>query len=455
MGAVGLNLILIMRALAFLFTLLVPAYHCKDCEDFIVGACQNDDTIQTVPTNDPLACEHLCNSIDDCTYWAVFGGECKLFVHDILDSCDMNGGDMNTNIEVCLGQSAADCGDLVEVDCSMSGEELYIDPTVDDAAACLDYLLILGPSLGATYFTYDRFGTCHLWDTSARVCDGMSGPDGELWEICQDPNTDTPPPTPTQGPTKPPGEVTFTFITLNAINNAKLAGVEICHHTTTAPTDECVLTDGSGRAVITVQEVFPTTLAFTLTKSGFITFTDSTTLTDDSADVSRTVALTPELPPDVTQRVVMGWEHLPLDLDLHVLQYSITEPSRQPCETFYGNKDGCSGLTLDVDNTHGGENGVETISWTKPGENWYLLFVHDYSGTDNGGQNKLTDSKAHMAIYSKSNNTMITEDVLTTDPNERSYYWVFGCFQGPADLASFVKLNVLLKDHPLGQFTSC
>ena len=60
-----------------------------------------------------------------------------------------------------------------------------------------------------------------------------------------------------------------------------------------------------------------------------------------------------------------------------------------------------------------------------------------------------------MAIYSKSNNTMITEDVLTTDPNERSYYWVFGCFQGPADLASFVKLNVLLKDHPLGQFTSC
>ena len=95
----------------------------------------------------------------------------------------------------------------------------------------------------------------------------------------------------------------------------------------------------------------------------------------------------------IVLQVVMGWEHLPLDLDLHVLQYSNADPGRQPCETFYGNKDGCSGLTLDVDNTHGGENGVETISWTKPGENWYLLFVHDYSGTDNGGQNKLTDSK--------------------------------------------------------------
>ena len=57
--------------------------------------------------------------------------------------------------------------------------------TVDDAAACLDYLLILGPSLGATYFTYDRFGTCHLWSDSARVCDGMSGPDGQLWEQCE------------------------------------------------------------------------------------------------------------------------------------------------------------------------------------------------------------------------------------------------------------------------------
>ena len=66
---------------------------------------------------------------------------------------------------------------------------------------------------------------------------------------------------------------------------------------------QCAVTDGSGRAVVTVQEVFPTTLAFTVTKSGFITFTSSLTLTDDSPDASRTVALTPELPPDVTQRV--------------------------------------------------------------------------------------------------------------------------------------------------------
>ena len=92
-------------------------------------------------------------------------------------------------------------------------------------------------------------------------------------------------------------------------------------------------------------------------------------------------------------QVVMGWEHLPLDLDLHVLQYSNTDPGRKPCETFYNNKAGCSGLYLDVDNTHGGESGVETISWTKPGDNWYLLFVQDYSGTNQGDQNTLAQSK--------------------------------------------------------------
>merc|ERR1712183_562519 len=143
MGAVGQNWTVIMLALVFLFSVFLPAIYCKGCEDFIVGSCQNDDTINTLPTTDPLVCENLCDSNDRCTFWAVFGGECKLFEHDILDSCDMNGGGMETNIEVCLGQATGGCEDLVEVDCDMTGAEL---------------------------------------------CDGMSGPDGQLWEQCEKPS---------------------------------------------------------------------------------------------------------------------------------------------------------------------------------------------------------------------------------------------------------------------------
>ena len=43
---------------------------------------------------------------------------------------------------------------------------------------------------------------------------------------------------------------------------------------------------------------------------------------------------------------------------------------------------GCEGLYLEVDNTKGGENGPETITWTEPGDNWYLLYVFDYSGAN-------------------------------------------------------------------------
>ena len=75
----------------------------------------------------------------------------------------------------------------------------------------------------------------------------------------------------------------------------------------------------------------------------------------------------------------MNWGRLPKDLDLHALQFSNSEPNRS-CETYFGHKSGCDGLYLEVDNTKGGEHGAETITWTEPGDNWYLLYVFDYSG---------------------------------------------------------------------------
>jgi len=50
----------------------------------------------------------------------------------------------------------------------------------------------------------------------------------------------------------------------------------------------------------------------------------------------------------------------PRDLDLHVIEFN----DNYQCETYYSNKNGCYGLSLDVDNTQGGDNGSETITWS-------------------------------------------------------------------------------------------
>ena len=78
----------------------------------------------------------------------------------------------------------------------------------------------------------------------------------------------------------------------------------------------------------------------------------------------------------------------------------ITSRSGGVCKTWYRNKHGCPGLSLDVDNTEGGNNGAETITWEtvtiSKGDFTYLMFVQDYS---RDSSTHLHQSQARVALY--------------------------------------------------------
>ena len=51
------------------------------------------------------------------------------------------------------------------------------------------------------------------------------------------------------------------------------------------------------------------------------------------------------------------------------------------CKTYWVNKDGCEGITLDVDSMNGVDAGSETITWNLGSADpyTYLIYVNDYS----------------------------------------------------------------------------
>ena len=143
-----------------------------------------------------------------------------------------------------------------------------------------------------------------------------------------------------------------------------------------------VITGSTGTADVTIAtDQLPTILTYHMHKEGFIAINGSMMLEETSSLDSLNLSLAPVANERARLRLVMNWGILPKDLDLHVTQFSNSDPG-QYCETYYGQLSGCDGLYLEVDNTEGGHHGAETITWTDPGDSWYLLFVFDYSGAN-------------------------------------------------------------------------
>lgn len=138
-------------------------------------------------------CEDLCNNAEQCMYWSVMCGlsypnpcTCSLYPYSYLHACNITAGARNSNIEVCLNQASGDCGDLVEEECTITGEEVGLWEEVTNKDSCLGNLIILSRVLGAKYFHFesDPPGTCRLFRSSKRSCLGMSGPRGQFVETC-------------------------------------------------------------------------------------------------------------------------------------------------------------------------------------------------------------------------------------------------------------------------------
>ena len=104
-------------------------------------------------------------------------------------------------------------------------------------------------------------------------------------------------------------------------------------------------------------------------------------------DIDIFVALSPELLPEET-RIILTWDKNPKDLDIFVM--AVSKVNSTTCLTYYGQKNGCEEISLDVDNTNGGLNGAETVTLLNNTINKdyvYIIAVEDYQysiGNTNG-----------------------------------------------------------------------
>jgi hypothetical protein len=149
----------------------------------------------------------------------------------------------------------------------------------------------------------------------------------------------------------------------------------------------------SGSGVYTFSNLAASTFTLTTSKSGYITNTQSVTL---SAGQNKqiTVALSPQLAAGET-RIVLTWGQSPSDLDSH-----LTGPGSTGSRfhVYYSSKNPSgAGANLDVDDTS--SYGPETVTITQRYAGTYKYYVHDYSNKSSSSSNAMAQSGARVEVY--------------------------------------------------------
>ena len=97
------------------------------------------------------------------------------------------------------------------------------------------------------------------------------------------------------------------------------------------------------------------------------------------------LTLSPTLEPEET-RIMMNWEtNTPSDVDLHII--AVKNSDQSTCRTYFSKKNSCEKISLDLDNTRGGQNGAETITLQDNSINKdyvYLIGIEDYGWEADG-----------------------------------------------------------------------
>ena len=172
-----------------------------------------------------------------------------------------------------------------------------------------------------------------------------------------------------------PSTSSIRFIVTSAVEDSPIVGVSIA---TNLSNEDFFLTDSNGEAEFSTNQIIPYTLTYTASKLGYDVYSGTADLDNEGTVNLINIFMSPVLE-DQNYRVVMSWGPTPRDLDLTVIEYD----DNTACTTNHGNKNGCSDTSLDRDNTDGGDNGPETITWGDQTSKKYLIYVDHYSGNIN------------------------------------------------------------------------
>ena len=97
------------------------------------------------------------------------------------------------------------------------------------------------------------------------------------------------------------------------------------------------------------------------------------------------ISMSPTLEAGQT-RIMLTWEKdEPSDIDIHIV--AVKKSDHSACRTYYGNKAGCTKISLDLDNTEGGTHGAETMTLLDNAINKdyiYVIGIEDYNFESSG-----------------------------------------------------------------------
>jgi len=144
-------------------------------------------------------------------------------------------------------------------------------------------------------------------------------------------------------------------------------------------------------------------------------------------------------------RMVLSWGAKPKDLDIYVMRRNVRDWDTS-CITYHGRRSGCEEATLDLDNTKGGNEGVETITihdTPSHAGNVYMIFVQHF------GNNRKTEqfgrSQAEIRIL---DGRKISHISLDPSSYSQEKHWVAGCLKVTRNTYEFSPVNMFLNGRP-------
>jgi len=231
-----------------------------------------------------------------------------------------------------------------------------------------------------------------------------------------------------------PDFVSLDISVKNSQNDAPVTEALVSVSMGTEIVADSVAVDGNG--FVSIQVFQNGIYTVVIEASGFITSEFEMTVACSSDSDSecvynpKTAILSPELAPGET-RIIMTWEtNVPSDLDIHVI--SVRKSDSSICRTYYGNQGGCEQISLDNDNTSGGEAGAETVTLLDNSINQdyvYLIGVEDYGFVDGG----IPFLSAGAQISITNGLSTVTTSMVASTISETSEFYFFGCLEVNSD----------------------
>merc|ERR1711973_902773 len=170
-----------------------------------------------------------------------------------------------------------------------------------------------------------------------------------------------------------------------------------------------------------------------VSREGYIQETIERTISNEAEQIFRGIFIAPTLN-EGELRLVLGWETTQ-DLDLRVEQINKTTGDLV-CLTYWMDKTGCDGVTLDVDSYN---YGPETVTWgDAPNDPYmYKIWVNDYYDDLGVGI-----SGAKITLFGETNIKMEAE------AGKSGSWWEIGTFSPSQGTSSFSMANTYVRGVP-------